>query len=274
MADIFLSYASSNRTNAETLAIVIQKLGWTVWWDRQIPIGLTYDEVIEKNLKAAKCVIVLWTKASAASDWVKNEASEGAKRKILIPILLENIEIPLEFRRNQTAKLIDWRSATQYHPEFPKLYTRLTELLGHPRYSPEGPPFKEFNHQPSIVIEAPPPPPWRKFFIVAAVILSLVVIVPPLVNIVNPPPTTSSSAQIDELPPLNMSAEQSYQKGKQLFDSKKYKEAFIWLEAAAHQDHIGAINKVIEMYSDGKGVDENYGKVAEWVEKKSFLHKE
>jgi len=45
--------------------------------DRIIPPGITFDDVIEQNLDAAKCVIVLWSRESVKSKWVKTEASEG-----------------------------------------------------------------------------------------------------------------------------------------------------------------------------------------------------
>ena len=50
--------------------------GWSVWWDRKIPLGKSYDEVIENALGESKCAIVLWSAMSAASEWVRNEASK------------------------------------------------------------------------------------------------------------------------------------------------------------------------------------------------------
>jgi hypothetical protein len=53
-------------------------------------------------------VVVLWSRTSAASDWVKDEAADAAKRHILIPVLIEDIPIPLGFRRIQTLNLTRW----------------------------------------------------------------------------------------------------------------------------------------------------------------------
>lgn len=265
MADIFLSYASANRSNAEALANVLEKLGWKVWLDERIPLGLSYPQVIYKNLKTAKCVIVLWTKASAASEWVQIEASEGAKRKILIPILLENIEIPLEFRRYQTAKLIGWRSANQYHPEFQKLYARLTELLDDPRYSPEGPPFSCVNPEPSPIM--------RKFFIAGVAVLSIIAIWV-LASIIDFPPHTSNSVS-SEPPQPEMIAkdkiEENYKKGIQLHDAGNYKEALQWLDIAADQGHSEALKKAISMLVERKVVDKNDKKLNELISKAKAL---
>jgi hypothetical protein len=76
MADIFISYASEDRNKAEELAETLSTHGWSVWWDRKIPLGKSYDEVIEKALGESKCVIVLWSAVSVVSEWVRNEASE------------------------------------------------------------------------------------------------------------------------------------------------------------------------------------------------------
>jgi len=110
MADIFVSYASADRDRARALAEALATQGWSVWWDRTIPPGRQFDEVIEEELAAAGCVVVLWSKASVASSWVKTEAAEARDRKILVPVLIEEVKIPLEFRRLQAADLSQWRA--------------------------------------------------------------------------------------------------------------------------------------------------------------------
>ena len=42
------------------------------------------------------------------SDWVKTEAAEGAARQILVPAIIEDVPIPIEFRRIQAANLQHW----------------------------------------------------------------------------------------------------------------------------------------------------------------------
>ena len=86
MNDIFISYAREDREKAKAIAALFEAQGWSVWWDRSIPPGRSFDQVIEEALSAAKCVVVLWSRSSAASDWVKTEAAEGLARKILVPV--------------------------------------------------------------------------------------------------------------------------------------------------------------------------------------------
>jgi hypothetical protein len=131
MADIFISYASEDRERARVLAETLGARGWSVWWDREIPLGQSFDEVIERALTGAKCVIVLWSTASVASEWVRNEASEGKRRRILVPVFIEPVDAPLAFRLLNGADLRDW-SGDANHPEFARLVERVTELLAQP----------------------------------------------------------------------------------------------------------------------------------------------
>lgn len=107
MADIFISHAREDRERAKALADALTKRGWSVWWDGRMPVGRPYSEVIEHELAAARCVVVLWSKVSVKSQWVQNEAAEGAARGVLVPALIDDARIPLEFRRLHTANLAD-----------------------------------------------------------------------------------------------------------------------------------------------------------------------
>ncbi len=108
MNDVFLSYASDDLPRIRLLVVALEGQGFTVWWDRTIPIGKDWDEFIEQNLAEAKSVVVVWSKVSVKSQWVKSEAREGKKRGVLVPILLDEVDPPLEFRSLQSASLVGW----------------------------------------------------------------------------------------------------------------------------------------------------------------------
>ncbi|MDH3672909.1 MAG: SUMF1/EgtB/PvdO family nonheme iron enzyme [Gammaproteobacteria bacterium] len=132
MSDIFISYASEDRPQAKTLAESLEAQGWSVWWDRIIPAGRTFDDVIEEALDQAKCVIVMWSGQSVASRWVRTEAAEGAEREILVPVLIEDVRIPLAFRRIHAENLSDW-DGSDSSPEFQKLVEDIAGITGPPR---------------------------------------------------------------------------------------------------------------------------------------------
>jgi hypothetical protein len=128
MADIFVSYATEDRERARTVAQALEERGWDVWWDREIPLGRVYDDAIEQALAASRCAIVLWSRTSVASEWVRSEASEAKRRGILVPVFLDPIDPPLAFRLLQGADLAAWEPGTP-HEEFDKLVERIGELL-------------------------------------------------------------------------------------------------------------------------------------------------
>lgn len=105
MSDLFISYASADRERVEPLVQRLEQLGFSVWWDRDIAAGQNFHRVIEQALDQAKCAIVVWSRYSVNSEWVVNEASSARKRNALVPVLLDAVEPPLEFRHLQTADL-------------------------------------------------------------------------------------------------------------------------------------------------------------------------
>ena len=48
------------------LADALEGRGWSVWWDRKIIAGQTFDHTIEQQLEAAGSVVVLWSEHSVA----------------------------------------------------------------------------------------------------------------------------------------------------------------------------------------------------------------
>jgi hypothetical protein len=130
MADIFISYSSEDKSIVKQIAGLLEKKGWTVWWDRQIPIGQKYDTVIENELHQASCVLVIWTQRSINSEWVKNEASEAAQKGKLVPVVLEQVNLPLAFKRIESAMLMGW-DGEQEHPELNILYSSIENIIKH-----------------------------------------------------------------------------------------------------------------------------------------------
>ena len=103
-----MSYAKEDREVARKLSRLLVKAGWTVWWDRRIPAGRTWREMLETALRDMRCMVVLWSSHSIESDWVKEEAEEARVRRKLLPVLIETVNPPVGFRTIQAADLTDW----------------------------------------------------------------------------------------------------------------------------------------------------------------------
>jgi hypothetical protein len=109
MADIFISYAREDIEAAQRLAMALEQQGWSVFWDRRIPAGRRFADIIAEQLAAARCVIALWSRAALASDWVLDEAEDARNRNVLAPAFIERVDPPMGFRRIHAADLVGWQ---------------------------------------------------------------------------------------------------------------------------------------------------------------------
>jgi membrane-associated phospholipid phosphatase len=164
MSDIFISYSRNDRSKAETLARALAEVGWSVWWDRNIPAGKDFAKVIEAALEDSKVAIVLWSEHSVGSRWVLTEADAAADRGILMPILIErNVEVPFAFRRIQAADLSEWDGNIEA-PSFRSLVADITDRIG--THAPQVQTTEPENHPvpvPAPVDERPSPRPRRSW---------------------------------------------------------------------------------------------------------------
>jgi len=91
MADIFVSYAKTDRSLASKLVAMLEAEGWKVWWDTSLTIGDDFRNEIMTELSRARAVIVIWTDASIKSDWVRSEAGRAQADRKLIPVKLAHL---------------------------------------------------------------------------------------------------------------------------------------------------------------------------------------
>lgn len=121
MADVFISYKSDRRAAAQHLARILELNGYSVWFDYALLSGSDFGQQIERELRAAKAVVVLWCSLSRASPWVIEEAHLAEKLGTFTPVWLERVDPPLGFARADTIDLSVWDGA-------PRSY-RLDRLL-------------------------------------------------------------------------------------------------------------------------------------------------
>lgn len=102
---IFISYSHQNREFVDELAARLIQEHVHVWLDRwELRAGDSITTRVESALQSASAVLVCLSKASVASDWCRRELNAGLvreleeKRVIVLPLLIEDCEVPLFLR--------------------------------------------------------------------------------------------------------------------------------------------------------------------------------
>ncbi len=147
MADIFVSYAREDLEKVRLIVRLIEAAGWSAFWDRTIPAGMTWRQHIGRALDEAKCIIVVWSKYSVESKFVQEEADDGNERGILIPVLVEKARPPLGFRSIQHEDMSDWKGDPE-HPGAKSLLKSIERIAGKSEKHPSVPPVKPKSEAP------------------------------------------------------------------------------------------------------------------------------
>lgn len=154
MPDIFLSYSRKDLAVAGQLAAALQAAGHDVWWDQALKSGEVYDRVTEAALREARVVVVLWSKASVASDWVRSEATVALQRNALMPVMIEDCQRPVMFELRQSADLIGWKGNAK-DPRLVAFVGDVARQLGAPQPVPK----------PAAIVPGTPGGPSRRLLI-------------------------------------------------------------------------------------------------------------
>ena len=115
MADVFISYKSERKSAAQHLSRVLELNGYSVWFDYGLFSGSDFGRQIEREIRAAKAVVVLWCSLSRESRWVLEEADLATRLGTLTPAWLERVDPPLGFARVDTVDLTVWDGAPRSH---------------------------------------------------------------------------------------------------------------------------------------------------------------
>lgn len=127
---LFMSYAHADQARAKTLATALEQAGYRVWWDALIEGGTRYAETIDQALQTVDVVLVLWSKDSIQSDWVRDEAAQGRDRHRLVPLSLDGSRPPIGFRQLQVVDLSSWRGQAN-GPHFEAVRRAVASAMGH-----------------------------------------------------------------------------------------------------------------------------------------------
>lgn len=113
MADIFISYAHEDFTQAAKLAEEFGLEGWQVWMDTGLVAGDDWRDTIREELDRAHVAVVLWTDHSITSRFVKSEVAHADKTGKLVPCLdCDPSDLPLGWDQVQSKDLTGWFKGT------------------------------------------------------------------------------------------------------------------------------------------------------------------
>jgi hypothetical protein len=102
--DIFISYSQKDRKAAERLQAEFEDRGLDVWRDERLLDNPERDFITNINtaLENSAKVVVLWSRNSLGSTWVKGEAEKARMAQKIVPLAVEPIStlLPLMPRRS------------------------------------------------------------------------------------------------------------------------------------------------------------------------------
>jgi len=148
MSDVFISYKRENLAAVNRLVEGLRAEGIGVWWDQDIPPNAQWEATIERELAAAKLVIVAWSPAAVASENVKAEARWARQQGRLLQVFVEACEPPLFFGERQGVDLKHW-SGEASDAAFRAVLEAVRQGLASASVTPETP----------VSLAAPPPLP-------------------------------------------------------------------------------------------------------------------
>jgi DNA/RNA endonuclease G (NUC1) len=127
LVDVFISYARRDEAIARNVAETLRAEGFEVWFDSQIYAGANWRSLLLGVLASAKAVLVLWSARSVSRPWVRKEARIAMQTGRLVPVKIDECEVPRRFLDLQTAKMMGW-TGDGHHAELERLLAGLSRL--------------------------------------------------------------------------------------------------------------------------------------------------
>jgi hypothetical protein len=131
MTDVFISYKREERGRCVAIYNALVDLKLSVWFDAHIEPGTDFDREIEREVRRARAVLVLWSELAADSDWIRAEARTGRQSDRLVAVRLDDCLPPLEFASVQAVDLFDRRDF-QAGEGWGQIVSRIGRLTGRP----------------------------------------------------------------------------------------------------------------------------------------------
>jgi hypothetical protein len=109
---VFISYSHSDELIVNKLAAQLVKHNANVWVDTwELNVGDSILNRVQDAIQESSALLVILSKTSVESEWCKKELSAGLmreldeKRVVVLPVLVEDCEVPLFLREKMYADL-------------------------------------------------------------------------------------------------------------------------------------------------------------------------
>ncbi len=109
---IFISYSHTDKKIVNKLAAHLAKHNANIWVDTwELSVGDSILIKVQEAIQESSALLVILSKASVESEWCKKELSAGLmreleeKRVVVLPVLVEDCEIPVFLREKMYADL-------------------------------------------------------------------------------------------------------------------------------------------------------------------------
>ncbi|MXO60890.1 TIR domain-containing protein [Altererythrobacter salegens] len=113
---VFVSYSRDDRERVLPVIHALEASGVGVWWDGLLVGGDRFAKTTETALETADAVVVVWSRRSVESHWVRDEATRGRDRGCMISLALDGVEPPLGFRQIQYIDMGKWHGKADSAP--------------------------------------------------------------------------------------------------------------------------------------------------------------
>lgn len=108
---IFISYSRDDGDRVRSIVEAIRvRTNCDLWRDNQISAGHEFNLEIGRALRNAKAVVVFWSTSSVESQYVIDEASRARDARKIIPVKIDDCEVPTGFGTLQTIDLTNYRN--------------------------------------------------------------------------------------------------------------------------------------------------------------------
>jgi TIR domain len=145
----FISHSSKDTPQSVRIETALEKDGHEVWLDRSdIRLGVLLRAELQSAIRKSQAVVLVWSKAAAASRWVAAEMLTAFHlRRFIIPCVVDDTPLPqfldntvyLDFRSNAKTAL---RSLCRAVAEVPRTANKFSKIM-----SSQSPELQEMVQQ-------------------------------------------------------------------------------------------------------------------------------